>query len=227
MKKYIESPFFTPFIVLALFLLSVTISITFFPNLITDKDHKNMAIETATYSAYAFMFLAFIYFIKKFYKDGKFNKDYFVYFFVALAALFREMGIQHWIPSKDSTAFKSRFFLNPENPLSEKIIAGTLLLLFAVAIAYLAIKYSKYLINSFLNMNTVTWSIAVLCTVGVISKIVDRFPSNYRKYTGFSLEPTIRNNLVLMEEISEIFLPIIVIFILIQYNMRYEKKAAN
>lgn len=98
-----------------------------------------------------------------------------IFLFLAICALLREEGIQHHLSRTDTTPFKSRFFLNPNNPLSEKIVFGLVLLVVAGAVAYLAVKYSKHLVQSFFKFNPVTWSIAVLCTVGVCAKIVDRF----------------------------------------------------
>ena len=59
-------------------------------------------------------------------KIRKKRMDNFLFF--AGAAFLREAGIQHWLTFTDSTAFKLRFFTNPNNPFSEKIIAFLCLL---------------------------------------------------------------------------------------------------
>ena len=69
-------------------------------------------------------------------------------------------------------------------------------------------------------MNIVTWSIATLCFVGVVGKIVDRFPANYRKANnGVALSDEVFEIFQLCEEASEMFLPYIAILILLQYRM--------
>lgn len=224
MKKYITSPFFTPIITSVLFLALTYITLMFFPKI---DSSTNIFCEVTTYSAYAVMFVAFFYYRKDFVQNGKTDRDFFVFIFIAIFALLREMGIQHWIPSKDSTAFKSRFFLNPENPLIEKIIAGSLLILITVAVTYLVIKYAKHLTVSFFKMNTVSWSVACLCFVGITSKIVDRFPSNYKKYTKTSLSDDIKAMMLIFEENAEVFLPLIVMIILMQYRILKNKKSGS
>ena len=39
-----------------------------------------------------------------------------VYLFLGMCAFLREAGIQHYLSKTDTTPFKSRFFLNPNNP---------------------------------------------------------------------------------------------------------------
>ena len=109
---------------------------------------------------------------------------------------------------------------------NEKILAGFLLLLFFAVILYLAVKYTKYLVTSFFKMNPVTWSIATLCTLGVLGKFIDRFPSNYKHSGGVALPEQLRLNLQVMEETSEILLPLIAAFILFQYWL-LKKKPQN
>lgn len=144
-----------------------------------------------------------------------------IYLFFAIGCFLRESGIQHHLSQTDTTPFKSRFFLNPNNLLSEKIIFGTILLLVLIAVLYLAFKYAKHLVVSFFKLDTITWSIATLCTVGVAAKIVDRYPSNYRKAHGnVALPDNIYAFLQIVEESSEMLLPYLAILILWQYHLR-------
>ena len=66
-------------------------------------------------------------------------------------------------------------------------------------------------------MNPITWSIATLCSVGVLGKFIDRFPSNYKHSVGVALPEQLRLNLQVMEETSGILLPLIAAFIIFQY----------
>jgi hypothetical protein len=143
-----------------------------------------------------------------------------MFLFLALIAFLREAGVHHHLSKTDTTPFKSRFFLNPNNPWEEKVIFGALLLVVLAAVLYLAYKYSKHLIKTFFEMNIITWSIATLCTIGVVGKIVDRFPANYRKANnGVALDADVFEVFQLCEEASEMFLPYIAVLILLQYRM--------
>ncbi len=143
-----------------------------------------------------------------------------MFLFLAMVAFLREAGIHHHLSKTDTTPFKSRFFLNPNNPWEEKVIFGALLLVVLAAVLYLAYKYSKHLIKTFFEMNIITWSIATLCTIGVVGKIVDRFPANYRKANnGVALDADVFEVFQLCEEASEMFLPYIAVLILWQYRM--------
>ena len=142
-----------------------------------------------------------------------------IYIFLTMGCFLRESGIQHHLSTTDSTPFKSRFFLNPDNPVYEKIIYGMVLLLVGGCVVYLGIKYAKHLVKSFFKLDTLTWSIAVLCTVGVAMKIIDRFPSNYKHAHHVRLSDSAYALSQLMEETGEMFLPYIAIAILVQYHL--------
>lgn len=146
--------------------------------------------------------------------------------FLGMCAFLREAGIQHYLSKTDTTPFKSRFFLNPNNPWGEKIVFGLVLLVIFAALAYLAVKYTKFLITSFFKLNTVTWSTAVLCTVLVCAKFADRFPSNWRKAHGGVYLPQNQIEIwALLEECSEMFLPYLVMLIMWQYHLIKKQKA--
>ncbi|MBR2274402.1 MAG: hypothetical protein IJ864_06235 [Alphaproteobacteria bacterium] len=143
-----------------------------------------------------------------------------IYIFLTMCCFLRESGIQHHLSTTDSTPFKSRFFLDPDNPWFEKVIFGSILLLIVGGLGYLAVKFSKKLVLQFFAMDTITWSTAVLCTAGVCSKIIDRFPSNYRKaHEGVALPENVYTILQLVEETSEMFLPYLAILILFQHHV--------
>ena len=141
-----------------------------------------------------------------------------VYIFLAMGCFLRESGIQHHLSTTDSTPFKSRFFLNPDNPMYEKVIYGIILLLVFWCIGYLAVKYGKHLFKSFFKLDTITWSVAVLCVAGVVTKIIDRLPANYKHAHHMRLPEDMYVLCQLAEETGEMFLPYIAIAILYQYH---------
>lgn len=227
MKKHLTSPFFAPIFFSACWLLLVGVLFAF--------EHKNLnhlleehgILENITNIAYIPLWISYICLSKFFLSLDKSAKiDFVLYVVLGISAFLRELGIQHWLASKDTTAFKSRFFLNPNNPLSEKIVAGVILITLLIIILYLAKKYTKHLITSFFKLNPITWSIATLCTWGIVGKFIDRFPSNYKKAYGEALNEDIFYALKILEETSEIFLPIIGAFILYQYWL-IKKNAQN
>ena len=218
MKNYLTLPFFTPVLALCTWLLFAGVILLFFPQMVPSITDDGQAIDLITIGLYVIMFLTFMKFFKDFKQEKKFT-DYFIFLFLAAAALLRELGIQHWLASKDTTAFKMRFYTNPNNPLSEKIIAILITLVLIIALGYLAIKYGKHLFTSFFKKNTMTWSIATLCVIGIAGKVIDRIPGNYRKWTGTPLNEHLAGIMEVWEETSEALLPLITIIILWQYHI--------
>ena len=218
MKKIFMSPYFTPVVFLALWLSFVGAIIHFYyPDGILPLTKEGGIVEAFTHFGYVVL-IGVLLVVCDDYKDKV--RTWGIFLFLALCALLREEGIQHHLSRTDTTPFKSRFFLNPNNPLSEKIIFGAVLLIVVGAVVYLAVKYSKHLVQSFFKFNPVTWSVAVLCTVGVCAKFVDRFPSNWRKaHDGVPLSDGVYAVLQLLEESSEMFLPYIAVAALWQYRL--------
>lgn len=217
MKDYIKSPIFTPVVVLLLWSLSMNVIFIFYPQTLGEIVEEGNLTENLTYFCYLILFLAFALFYKPFMKNKSSKIDFVIFIFFTLCALLREMGIQHMLASKDTTAFKSRFFLNPNNPWEEKLVAGLILLIVLAVVIFMTVKYGKHLIFSFFKLNPTTWSIATLCTLGVFGKFVDRFPANYERYAGSDLAQALKDTLEVVEETSEMFLPVTAAIILWQY----------
>ena len=224
MKKLLTSPFFTPVFFTITWLLFMCVLFIF--------GHDNLAyiledhgpLEEITHFSYIPLFIVFALFAKFFLSNKEKRIDFILYCTLGITALLREMGVQHWLASKDTTAFKSRFFLSPNNPLSEKIIAGLILIVLAIILIYLAKKYAKHLIFSFFKMNPTSRSIATLCVFGVFGKFIDRFPANYKRSHGFPLPEQLQVNLKIIEETSETMLPWIAAFIIFQYWLSKRKQ---
>lgn len=145
------------------------------------------------------------------------NFSFWIFELVTLGALLREWGIQHWLTRTDSTALKIRFFLNPANPLSEKIVAGLFLLLWVVVALYLIWRYAIFMIREFFQGNAVVWTIATTCAVTVFAKFIDRYPDNYRRFTGTSLSPFWDTGCSSFEEITEAYIPILIMVAAVQF----------
>lgn len=217
MKKIFLSPFFMLVSFLVMWLLFMGSVYFFFPEEVLNITKGGALIEHVTHLGYIGL-LVVLMVVCDDYKDN--IRSWGMFLFLSLCAFLREMGIHHHLSRTDTTPFKSRFFLNPNNLISEKIIYGALLLVVFGAVLYLAIKYSKHLVRSFLKFDTVTWSVAVLCTVGVAAKIIDRFPAKWRKaHGGVPLSDEVYQFCQLVEESGEMFLPYIAMLILWQYHL--------
>lgn len=224
MKKAFLSPLFTPLFFLIAWGAILAVVLLFFPEQKFAITEDGEIIDIATYCGYAVLLCGLIYFYRD-YKGAGAKTDWLVYFLLSVCALLREAGIQHHLSSTDTTPFKSKFFLNPENPLYEKIVFGIVLLLVFGMVIYLAVKYTTHLVTSFFKMNTVTWSTAVLCCDLVFAKFADRFPGNWRHaHDGLSLPREQIEIWSLLEESSEIFLPLTAFIILWQYHLLLKSK---
>ncbi len=221
MKKYFLSPLFMPVVISFFWLFTQDVIFAFFPETLPAIAQKGGLIEYGTHFLYILLLISLVLCYKDFFCI---RSDYFIFVFLAICAFLREAGIQHHLTTHDTTPFKSRFFTNPANPLDEKILFGFVLLVIFGIIAYLAVKYARFLVVSFLKFRLIGWSTAVLCTMLVVSKFIDRFPANFRHYTGEYLNPEIRNNLMLIEETGEMLLPLIAIIFLAQYHLLQKKR---
>jgi len=221
MQKFFLSPFFSPVFYLVLWVILLAIVLLFFPEQKFAITTDGQIIDVVTYLGYGLMLITMLCFHKDF-KDKMLC--YTIYFVLGVAALLREAGIQHHLTNSDTTPFKSRFFLNPNNPLSEKIIYGGILLIIFGALFYLAVKYSKHLVVSFFKLNTLTWSVATFCSVLVFAKFADRFPANWRHINHMNGLPRDFIDIwSLLEESSEMFLPYLVIIIFVQNHLLSKK----
>lgn len=222
MKKIFLSPFFSPICFSICWGAILAIVLIWFPEQKYQITHDGEIIEILTNIGYMLMLAALLYFSKD-YTDK--ITSWGIYLFLAISAFLRESGIQHHLSKTDSTPFKSRFFLKPENPIGEKIVFGLLLLIIFGSVLYLLIKYGKHLITSFFKFNTVTWTIAVFCSVLVLSKFADRFPGNWRDaHNDVSLPKSHIEVWSLLEESIEIFIPYLIIIALAQYHLIKQKK---
>lgn len=157
------------------------------------------------------------------------QSTFFALIFLWTAALFREMGIQHWLTTHDTVITKTRFFTNPANPLYEKIIAGTLMLLVIAVFAWVVIKYLKKIFTGLIKFETIPTTFAVFTILAIVTQIVDRFPANHLKATGVALSAPIAFICKIFEEGGESLLPLLFAVALLQYHyiLKNQKNELN
>ncbi len=225
MRKLILSPLFAPAFILIY--VGFFVFYIFATGAASNTSEINAftggAMEFITYFGYTLTAVIVLAFIGDF-DTPKQHLPYAMYLFLLACAVLREMGAQHWIPSQDTTAFKLRFFTNPNNPLEEKLLSASILIFVIGIVLYLLIKYTKPVIHGFFKFNPICWSVASLGGIAVISKTIDRFPGNWRKYTGDSLEPLTQAWSVLLEETSEATIPLIFAIAVIQWHLMLQNK---
>lgn len=216
MKKFVLNPLFAPFCVILymgvffLYCLNKTAQGIF--------DFVDGPFDVITYGGYLGGGLMILCFYKD-YKTPFQKRSYFLFLFLLVCAVLREAGIQHWIPSQDSTAFKIRFFTNPANPIGEKILSLFILATVCGVVVYLLIKYVPAIIRGFFKLNPVYWTVCTFGGMGIISKFADRFPSNYWKSTGVQLDPMVHAWVELFEETGEATLPLLFALGVVQFHL--------
>ncbi|MDR1310710.1 MAG: hypothetical protein LBK01_02380 [Burkholderiaceae bacterium] len=215
-KNWIYHPFFAPILFAALgilplanWLLLDTDTALWIADTVMDDDYLLVAIYSLT--------MVVLYVCRPRDNNLQQNISFWIFEFLTLVALFRELGFQHWLTTTDSTAFKIRFFLNPANPLSEKIRAGLILLAVFGCLAYLVIRYTRFVIRQFFKRNAVAWTVVTLCCITAIAKFVDRLPDNYRRFTDARLDLFWNVARTSFEEFYEAYIPLCIMIAAIQF----------
>ena len=213
MNNIITKPLFTPISVYFVWSLWVIITLVLFGKDAAIISGDGGFTDIATYFFYGITLLAFAVFARDFYNIGKI-KDFCAFVALTLVCLLREMGAQHWLTTTDTTAIKIRFFTNPNNPLSEKIVAGLVIIAVVVIIAYILIKYAVPALKGFFRLNPICWGVATLGTFGLAGKIVDRMHSKVWNKMGEQVE----SYASVLEETLEAMIPFSAFLILIQFH---------
>ena len=175
-------------------------------------------IDVATYSAYVFAIATLLSCYDDFTHE---RKLFWALLFLLIAAVLREAGIQHMLTQTDSTAFKIRFFTNPNNPLWEKIRALSILIVVFIVAGYVIIRTALPLLKGLFKGQAISWTIAGLCATTIVSKCVDRAHGNYYKWTGTHVSEQLMPYLTLVEEGMEMFIPLWAILACLQHH--YQK----
>lgn len=177
-------------------------------------DHQ---LEIITAICYVISLPIIIYVIRDF-KTAEERRTYYLFFFLWICAVLREAGIQHWLTQTDTTAFKIRFFTNPNNPLYEKLVAGYLLLTVVAVGIYLLIRFTPKIFKGFFKADPLYWTICTLGGMGILAKLADRIPGNYAHITGTFMAPEYKAHFELVEEVCETTLPLLFAFAFVQYH---------
>lgn len=222
MKKYILSSFFSPIVMVFFMLCLGGIAFFSFVKGYTHFFEDWQFCDFLTYISYGFALLVMLVLYRDF-DTPTLRRNYVMFFFLWLCALLREAGIQHWIPSKDTTAIKIRFFTNPENPLEEKIFTLVLLLVVLSIIVYLLIKYVPWIWKNFFKLNPIAWTLWCFFGALVVCKFADRFPSHFVKKTGNHLSPEVFFFFAWIEEGLEVMSPLLFIIALVQHHQMKRK----
>ena len=222
-KNLFLSPFFATIFIVAAMVVYYVVCYIFRANFGVFDIEEIGATEIITYLFYGFAGGVLLCCAGDFLNSPR-SKTYFALVFLWFVALLREMGIQHWLTTHDTVVTKSRFFLNPDNPLHEKIIAGLLMLIVLAVCLWLFIKYFKRLVCGLLKLQALCWTVVTTGVFGVLTQIIDRFPANYAKNVGTALmEPTLFA-LKIFEEGGESLLPLLFALALIQSHFSLKDK---
>ena len=213
MDKIILKPSFSPSFIYLVWSLWVIITLTFFGKDAAAISGDNGFTDAATYFFYACALCCFLIFVQDFKKVGKL-KDYCAFLTLTIVLLLREMGAQHWLTTTDTTAIKIRFFTNPNNPLSEKIVAALVIITVVAIIGYIVVKWAVPTIKGFFKLNPLSWSVATLGTFGLVGKTIDRMHSKFFSKMGEQIE----SYTSLLEETLEAMIPLTATIILIQVH---------
>jgi len=226
MKKLFLSPLFSSFFIV--FCLALYYGFSYFFRLkLGPFDIEETGItELLTYVFYGLAGCVALVLWQDYMKTPR-QGTYFTLIFLWLAALLREMGIQHWLAINDTTAIKINYFKNPAVPLYGKIIAALVIGIVVGAILYLLIKHLKTMIVGFFKYQTIYWTIASFGLLGLFTQLADRLPSKYVKATGIHLEEPTRFVLKIFEEGGESLLPLVFAIGLLQFHFILHKKISQ
>ena len=190
------------------------------PQMLMEQTKDGGWIDIATYTAYGIAILTLVVTCR----DFKDNPTLFLALLCLLiAAVLREAGIQHMLTQTDTTAFKIRFFTNPNNPWCEKVRAACILFVMAVISLYVIWETAIPLLKGFFKGHAVSWSIAGLCATTIVSKCVDRAHGNYFKWTGTRISEDLLAYLTLFEEGLELFIPLWAVLACLQHHFICKK----
>lgn len=222
MQKVLLSPLFAPVATVLAVGLCIALSWILHPGNPTFFFGEDGENEFMTYAGYGIGLIVALGYARDYLKTDR-QASYFALLFLWLSALLREAGIQHWLTDHDTTAIKLRFFTNPNNPLSEKIVAAVLVVVVLGTAVWLLCRYMPGLFRGFFALNPLAWTVATFGGVGIVSQFADRFPSNYFKATGVRLDDTVIYWFKAVEESGEATLPLLFALGFIQYHLLREQ----
>ncbi|MDR1923400.1 MAG: hypothetical protein LBQ66_03405 [Planctomycetaceae bacterium] len=184
-------------------------------------------LDKLTGIAYGVLFVSFIPSFFDFRRSGLLL-DYFLFLILALSAVFRELEWCHYLMSDKETALTIHYFRDSVNPLPERIMLGVLISVMIAAFVCLGRRYAIWVIRDFFRFGTIAWSFATFALFVVVGQFIDQLPSCLCKISAAAqpirLDWATHVKLEVVEECAELFLPIIVVLILLQYHFIIKKK---
>ena len=180
--------------------------------------------EVITYLFYGFGGGIIFCCAKDFLPNPSTKKSFFAIVFLYIAMLFRDLGAQAWLTTHDTVITKTRFFTNPNNPLYEKIIAASLMLLVLFVLLYVLVKHIKPFIEGIVKLEPVPWTVVTIFVWTIITQIVDRIPAEFAKATGVALIEPIRFAMKILEEGGESLLPLLIAIAFLQFVKMQNKE---
>ena len=209
---------FSPVLTIAVLALSYGIGFLFYANDLTAFTAGWGVTDLTTYACYLGLFIA-LFCYRADYAATDERRGFNLFCFFSATAFLREAGIQHWLTSTDTTAFKIRFFTNPNNPVSEKIVSALCLIAILTAFIYAMKTYLFPAFKGLFKLYAGSWTIITFLSCGAMCKIIDRIPSNLRK-AGYDLpkESALQGVFEIAEETLEMMLPILAVVALMQFH---------
>lgn len=207
-----------PALTAAVLALSYGVGFLFYGNALTVFTADWNALDWTTCACYLALFFS-LFRHRGDYATKTEKRNFALFCFFALSAFLREAGIQHWLASSDTTAFKIKFFTNPDNPLFEKVASALCLTAVGAAFVYTMFLYLSPAFRGLFKKYAGSWTIVTLLGCGALCKITDRIPSNLRKAGFFLPKDGLAQGIIeTAEETLETMLPVLAILALAQFH---------
>ncbi|MDR2172342.1 MAG: hypothetical protein LBP59_19530 [Planctomycetaceae bacterium] len=219
----LTSPFFVPVVVIILLQLTINLFYIFVPVCdLAAVIYEGGLISKLSTAGYLLLFAAFIWIFFDFLRFGNFL-NYWIFLFLALGAFAREQELFRWAMGQKNVAFNLKFILDASQPLLARIFVTIIFLMLALIFIYLARKYTALIIKEFFYFGTIAWSFATFAICLLLGQFLDWFQSKSIRFTGIDLSSEFKLKLEIIEECTEILLPLIIIIIFVQYHFLLKK----
>lgn len=117
------------------------------------------------------------------------------------------------------SVLKSRYYLKVKAPLTEKLLAGTVVLALAAVVAYLLLRYLPLFRQRLRERAPEAVTLGAAGIVLVFTKLVDRLPGILKHDYGIGLSEWARHLAMALEEPLELMIPLLVLLALVQVRL--------
>ncbi|MDR2761543.1 MAG: hypothetical protein LBB88_02960 [Planctomycetaceae bacterium] len=173
-------------------------------------------ISKLTTASYMILLIAFIGVFLDFLKSG-YLCEFFIFLWLSICAFAREQELIRWFIDRQNVAVNLKFIFNSSNRLFDKILIIFIFLTLIFIFVYLARKYALRIIIEFFNFGVIAWSFSAFVCFFLVGQFIDELPK-IAKPIGWQISKELYLKLELIEECTELFLPIIVTIIFVQYH---------